>query len=161
MSVDLRDFPALEAQLLDQKRYDEWLNLFAADGRYWVPLAGVMQADAQQYNSIALEDKLLLQLRITRLKNVRAHSQHPGSHCQHVLQATRIEMHDEPGGEAVLTTPFIYTEVQGAQQVLLSGTYQHTLVRDTRQLEAVWLMREKRVNLLQCAQALPAIQLFI
>ena len=161
MSVELRDFPALEAQLLDQKRYDEWLHLFTAEGRYWVPLAGVMQSDTQQYNSIALEDKLLLKLRIARLKNVRAHSQHPASHCQHVLQATRVETHDERSGQAVLSTPFIYTEVQGEQQVLLSGTYQHTLVRDTRQAEAGWAIREKRVNLLQCAQALPAIELFI
>lgn len=161
MSMELREFPAWEAQLLDSKRYDEWLDLFAADGRYWVPLAGVMQSDSQQYNSIALEDKLLLQLRITRLKNVRAHSQHPGSHCQHVLQSTRIDLHDERAGQAVLTTPFIYTEVRGEQQVLLSGTCQHTLVRDAAQTKSGWVMREKRVNLLQCAQSLPAIQLFI
>ena len=60
----LCDFVAAEAALLDDGRFDEWLALFAEDGRYWVPLLGARQVDPLSHNSIAYEDRLLLQLRI-------------------------------------------------------------------------------------------------
>ena len=73
-AFDPRDFIAEEAALLDARRFDDWLALFAEDGRYWVPLLGAAQADPFSHNSIAYEDRLLLQLRVDRLKNPRAHT---------------------------------------------------------------------------------------
>jgi len=150
-----QDFIAHEAALLDAGRFDEWLALFAEDGHYWVPLQGAAQADPLSHNSIAYEDRLLLQLRIERLKNPRAHSQHPRSHCQHVLQRSAVEHEDEAG--LALCTPFIYVEARGDEQVLLAGTCRHLLVRHGEG----FLIRQKRVDLLNAERALPAIQLFI
>jgi 3-phenylpropionate/cinnamic acid dioxygenase small subunit len=150
-----QDFIAREAALLDAGRFDDWLALFAEDGHYWVPLQGAAQADALSHNSIAYEDRLLLQLRIERLKNPRAHSQHPRSHCQHVLQRSVIEKDDEAG--LALATPFIYVEARGEEQVLLAGTCRHLLVRHAEG----FLIRQKRIDLLNAGRALPAIQLFI
>ncbi|MDM0018489.1 aromatic-ring-hydroxylating dioxygenase subunit beta [Variovorax saccharolyticus] len=151
------DFVAAEAALLDAGRFDDWLALFAEDGHYWVPLQGAAQADPVSHNSIAYEDRLLLQLRIERLKNPRAHSQHPASHSQHVLQRSRIEREDDGSGEVLLHTPFLYVESRGEQQLLLAGSYRHRLVRT----EAGWAIQQKRVDLLNAGRALPAIQLFI
>ncbi|WP_442281797.1 aromatic-ring-hydroxylating dioxygenase subunit beta [Variovorax sp. M-6] len=151
------NFVAAEAALLDAGRFDDWLALFAEDGHYWVPLLGAAQADPFSHNSIAYEDRLLLQLRIERLKNPRAHSQHPASHCQHVLQRSRIEQEDEVAGEVSLSTPFIYVESRGEQQQLLAGTCRHLLLRTP----SGWAIRQKRVDLLNAGRALPAIQLFI
>jgi 3-phenylpropionate/cinnamic acid dioxygenase small subunit len=150
-----QDFVAHEAALLDAGRFDDWLALFAEDGRYWVPLLGAVQVDPHLHNSIAYEDRLLLQLRVDRLKNPRAHSQHPKSHCQHVMQRSVIE-HDNETGLA-LTTPFIYVEARGENQVLLAGTCRHLLVRHGEG----FLIRQKRIDLLNAGRALPAIQLFI
>ena len=150
-----QDFVAHEAALLDAGRFDDWLALFAEDGHYWVPLQGAAQADPLSHNSIAYEDRLLLQLRIERLKNPRAHSQHPRSHCQHVLQRSVIEHDDERG--LALSTPFIYVEARGEDQVLLAGTCRHLLVRHAEG----FLIRQKRIDLLNAGRALPAIQLFI
>jgi 3-phenylpropionate/cinnamic acid dioxygenase small subunit len=155
--TDPRDFIAEEAALLDERRFDDWLALFAQEGRYWVPLLGAAQADPQSHNSIAYEDRLLLQLRIDRLKNPRAHSQHPASHCQHVLQRSIVEREDAATGEVALRTPFVYVEARGEDQVTLAGTCRHLLVRDA----AGWSIRLKRVDLLNAWRALPAIQLFI
>jgi 3-phenylpropionate/cinnamic acid dioxygenase small subunit len=153
--TDPRDVVAHEAALLDEKRFDEWLALFSEDGHYWVPLLGAAQADPFSHNSLAYEDRLLLQLRVERLKNPRAHSQHPASHSQHVLQPSRIE--HQGGDEVRLRTPFLYVEARGEDQVLLSGTARHHLVRTP----GGWRIREKRIDLLNAARALPAIQLFI
>jgi len=35
---DLASFVQYEARLIDEQRFDEWLDLFAEDGRYWMPL---------------------------------------------------------------------------------------------------------------------------
>jgi 3-phenylpropionate/cinnamic acid dioxygenase small subunit len=155
--MDPRDFVAAEVALLDAGRFDDWLALFAEDGHYWVPLLGAAQADPHSHNSIAYEDRLLLRLRIDRLKNPRAHSQHPASHCQHVLQRSSIERDDQASGELALRTPFIYVEARGEDQVLLAGTCRHLLVRTPDG----FAIRQKRVDLLNAARALPAIQLFI
>lgn len=153
----LCDFVAAEAALLDDGRFDDWLALFAEDGRYWVPLLGARQADPLSHNSIAYEDRLLLQLRIERLKNPRAHSQHPPSHCQHVLQRSRVEQIDPGAGTATLRTPFVYVEARGDRQLMLAGRYRHELVRAADGLR----IRCKRVDLLNAEQPLPAVQLFI
>lgn len=150
-----QDFVAHEAALLDAGRFDDWLALFAEDGRYWVPLQGAAQTDPFSHNSIAYEDRLLLQLRIERLKNPRAHSQHPKSHCQHVLQRSVVQHDDERG--LALSTPFIYVEARGEEQVLLAGTCRHLLIRHAEG----FLIRQKRIDLLNPGRALPAIQLFI
>ncbi len=158
------DFVAAEAALLDAGRYRDWLALFADEGRYWVPLLGAEQADPWSHNSIAYEDRLLLQMRVDRLADPRAHSQHPRSACQHVLQRSLVEQagdgQDGQGGQdgsMVLRTPFIYIEARGERQVLLAGSCRHELIPRA----GGWAIRLKRVDLLNPSQPLPAIQLFI
>ena len=89
LEEDLARFVRREARLIDEKRFDEWLALFTEDARYWVP-AAPGQTDPLGHNSLAYEDRLLLELRIERLKSPRAYSQRPPSRCLHVLQ----ELHD-------------------------------------------------------------------
>jgi 3-phenylpropionate/cinnamic acid dioxygenase small subunit len=165
---ELGDFIADEAALLDAGRHDEWLALFAEDGRYWVPLQGARQVDATGHQSIAFEDRLLLALRIERRKHPRAHSQHPRSSCQHVLQRSRLiglpavaapadEAGAIDGGDIELRTPFLYLEAQAGEPLMLAGTYRHRLVRT----DSGWKIRLKRVDLLDPERPLPAIQLFV
>jgi len=155
---ELADFVAMEAALLDAGRFDEWLALFADDGRYWVPLQGAAQVDPVGYNSLAYEDRLLLTLRVERLKNPRAHSQQPRSRCQHVLQrSVLVDAADRDSGAHELRTPFVYVESRDGEQVLLTGSYRHWLV----DIDGAWKIRLKRVDLLDADRPLPAIQLFI
>ncbi len=148
------DFVAHEAQLLDERRHDEWLALFTDDGRYWVPLQGVAQGEGAAHNALADEDLLLLKLRVERLKGGRAHSQHPPSRCQHVLQPATVTLDD--GTQAEVRTPFVYFESRGERQITLAGSCFHRLVK----VGSAWRIRLKRVNLLDAGSALPMIQLF-
>jgi 3-phenylpropionate/cinnamic acid dioxygenase small subunit len=153
---DLIAFVYSEARLLDEKRFDEWFQLFTADGYYWVPLTPE-QTDPVGHASIAYEDSLLLKLRIERLKSARAYSQQPPSRCHHLLQAPEVESVDKLRGEWQLRTQFIYTEAQGDTTQSFAGTVFHTLVAP----EGVLRMRLKRVVLINCDAALPSIQLFL
>jgi 3-phenylpropionate/cinnamic acid dioxygenase small subunit len=152
---ELADVIATEAALLDAARWEEWLALWTDDARYWMPLAGSAQADDEPGQSLADEDRLLLALRVERLKHPRAHSLKPRVACQHVLQPSRVERASR--NEAQLRTPFVYVEAQGAHEIMLTGSARHRLVRSGDG----WKIREKRVDLLNAARPLPAVQLFV
>ncbi|HVC02527.1 MAG TPA: aromatic-ring-hydroxylating dioxygenase subunit beta [Steroidobacteraceae bacterium] len=144
-----------EARLIDDKRFDEWYDLFADDGIYWMPLTRG-QVDGINHTSLFHEDKLLLRIRIERLKNPRSFSQHPPSHCQHVLQRPCIETGDEAAGAYVLRTPFLYLETQADAQLVLAGVSWLHL----RSVEGRLKIRLKKVELVNCDAALPSIELF-
>ena len=77
--------------------------------------------------------------------------------CQHVLQRSSVQALSPAGGEVVLRTPFIYTEAQGQEQIMLTGIFSHRLLPT----QGGWEILQKRVDLLNSGQPLPAIQLFI
>ena len=153
---ELVDFVVREARLLDDKRYEEWLDLWTEDGIYWVPLMPD-QSDGIHHNSHLYEDKLLRTLRVERLKSPRAYSQQPPSRALHVLQTPTLESSDASAQRFVLRTPFHYSEAQGDEIQSFVGTAFHHLVRDG----SVLRLRLKRVDLLNGEAALPAVQLFI
>ena len=153
---DLAKLIRREARLIDEKRFDEWLALFTEDARYWVP-AAPGQTDPLGHNSLAYEDRLLLELRIERLKSPRAYSQRPPSRCLHVLQEPEAEKLDYERGEFLVRTPFLYTETRGDESQRYAATAWHTLACIDRQLR----IRLKRVDILNCDAALPSIQLFL
>ena len=145
-------FVMREARLLDEKRFDEWYELFTDDAHYWVP-ASPNQPDPLNHNSLAYEDKLLLKLRIERLKQPNAFSQKPASRCHHLLQTPEIERSTKD--ELLIRTNFIYTETKGDESQRYAAVAWHTLVGDPLRI------RLKRVDILNCDAALPSIQLFL
>ena len=155
-SQDVISFVLREARLLDEKRFDEWYELFTDDACYWVPLTPG-QPDALQHNSLAYEDKLLLQLRIERLKRPNAFSQKPASRGHHLLQTPELEKADAGRGEYLTRTQMIYTETRGDESQRYAATAWHSLVEVKQALK----IRLKRVDILNSDAALPSIQLFL
>ncbi len=153
---DLIDFVVREARLLDSREYEQWDALFTDDGFYWVPLVPD-QEDGLNHTSHMYEDKLLRDLRIQRLRSPRAFSQQPPSRCHHLLQMPTVETFDPAGNRFVVRTEFHYTESQADEMQFYVGTFFHHLTVQDGALR----MTLKRVNLINCDAALPAVQLFI
>ncbi|MGB7184736.1 MAG: aromatic-ring-hydroxylating dioxygenase subunit beta [Burkholderiaceae bacterium] len=152
--AQVNEFLAHEADLLDTRQWDEWLDLFDPNGHYWVPTSA-QQTEPNACPSLAYEDHLLLKIRVERLRHPQAHSQHPPSTSQHVLQAARIVSNQ---AELILTRqPFSYVEHRGGQQTWLTGVARHRLIRQGQNLR----IQLKRIDLLGADQALPMIQLFL
>ena len=151
----LIEFVYHEARLIDEKRFDEWYDLYAEDGRYWMPLMRG-QPQGAGHTSLFDEDKLLLKIRIERLRNPKSYSQAQPSWCQHILQAPRIERRDAERGIAVLRTPFMYLEYQQDQQEVYAGVAWHHLKCGAENI----LIVLKKIELLNCEAALPSLQLF-
>jgi 3-phenylpropionate/cinnamic acid dioxygenase small subunit len=67
---EAEDFLHAEAALLDEGRHDEWLQLFAEDGVYWVP-SNQLDNDPSKHVSIIHDSKESLGKRIMRYQRGR------------------------------------------------------------------------------------------
>ena len=98
MRADIEKFLYREARLLDERRFEDWMNLFAEDGWYWVP-AAPDQEDPYDGVSIFFDDRGIMKTRLERLDHPRVHSQKPASRTMHAS----VEHRDRRGlrrGEA-------------------------------------------------------------
>jgi 3-phenylpropionate/cinnamic acid dioxygenase small subunit len=154
--ADLVDFVYREARLIDQHRFEEWLELYAEDAYYWMPLEWG-QTDARLTASLMYEDKLLLGIRVERLKGNRTFSQKPKSRCHHLMQAPHIESRDEAANVYKVWTPMHYLETRLDAQTLFAAWVTHTLSVEAGQLK----IKLKRVDLVNCDAAFGNIQLFM
>jgi len=153
---ELIDFVYAEARMLDEQRFESWLELFAEDGRYWMPLSPE-QTDARLHTSLMDEDRLLLKIRVERLKGARTYSQQPRSRSHHLLQQPTVEARDDMAGIYRTRTAFHYVETRLDEQSLFAGWATHELVAT----EAGLRIRLKRVDLVNCDAAHGNIQLFM
>ncbi len=153
---DLIDFVYREARLIDQHRFVEWLDLYAEDGRYWMPLEWG-QTDARLSASLMYEDKMLLGIRVARLEGNRTFSQKPKSRCHHVLQQPQIDKRDSAGNRYELWTPMHYVETRLDEQTLYAAWATHVLSVEDARLR----IKLKRVDLVNCDAAFGSIQLFM
>jgi 3-phenylpropionate/cinnamic acid dioxygenase small subunit len=103
------------------------------------------------------EDKVMGELRSARLSSAGGLSQHPPRGCLHLLQNPTVETFEAEGNHFVVRSEFHYTEAQGDDLQFYVGTCFHHLTLQDGALK----MKLKRVNLLNCDAALPAVQLFI
>ena len=151
--ADIIGFIRLEARLIDEQRFDEWLDLFAADGRYWMPLDPA-QTDWKLQQSLYNDDIFLLRLRCERLKSAKTYSQKPKSRCHHLLQTPEITR-DEAGIST--WTAFHYLETRLDEQTLYAGWSRHSLL----EIDGALRIGLKRIDLVNPDSAFAGIQLFM
>ncbi|MBL3705735.1 phenylpropionate dioxygenase [Sulfitobacter sp. BDSS02] len=151
---DLIDFVYDEVRMLDEGRYDDWLNLWTEDGIYWMPLDW-KQKDEINETSLMYEDQFMLRLRVERLTGARTFSQKPKSRCHHVIQRPYVDKIDNDAGAFLVTTQMHYVETRLDDQFLLALTAQHELVLKDDALK----IARKRVDILNCDAAFGNIQL--
>jgi ethylbenzene dioxygenase subunit beta len=152
---EVEQFLFLEARLLDENRWDEWLRLFTPEGTYWAPLMRD-QRDPVNHVSLFWEDALLREVRVRRLKNLRNWSQQPPSYSAHIVGNVMIEGTNAQG-DLVVHSTFHMVEWRKEDQRLLAGSYQHVL---TRQNDS-FLIRHKCVRLVNCEAVHDNLQVFI
>jgi 3-phenylpropionate/cinnamic acid dioxygenase small subunit len=153
---DYIDFVVLEARLIDEQRFDEWLAMFADDGHYWLPLE-YGQTDPRLQSSLLYEDRLLLKMRVERLKGARTFSQRPKSRSHHVLQMPTIDAMDEAGEGATVHTPMHYVETRQDEQSLYAAWAKHHLKVVDNEIK----IKLKRVDIINTDAHFRSIQLFM
>ncbi len=132
--TDAEAFLYHEARLLDERRFEDWLALFATDCRYVVPGGGVEAPDSGV--PILDDDRPTLEDRIARLRSPATHAQSPPSRTVHLV--TNVEVDGTHIHSALLVH-----EARAGQVRAFAARCLHVL----RQEGDRWRIAEKRVRL--------------
>jgi len=153
---DLIAFIYAEARMLDELRFDDWLDLFAEDGRYWMP-AEWPATDPLQQQAFLYEDRFLLDVRVRRLSGKKTYSQKPRSRCVHVLQRPSVDEMDASANLYRTYTPFHYAEARGNELESFNGWAGHELT----EVDGALKIKLKKIDLVNIDAAFGNIQLFM
>jgi len=148
----LEAFLFAEARLLDERRFRDWMALFADDGTYWVP-AVVNQESPFNQVSLFYDDRDLMKTRIDRLEHPRIHVQTPPSRTAHLVGNVILDAADDATGEYAVSSTVIMVEYREDNQRVFAGRQVHRLRRTADGLRIV----QKRVNLVNCDSAFEAM----
>ena len=142
---ECEQFLILEARLLDEGRFDEWLGLFTADAWYWVPCEPD-QKSPRDTVSLIYDDRRLLETRVRRLASPRIYSQEPRSRTSRIIANVAMEDISADGSVATVRSKFQLLEYRREAQRIFGGTCLHRLVRVENCIQIAW----KRVDLVNC-----------
>jgi benzoate/toluate 1,2-dioxygenase beta subunit len=154
MSAELVALVHHEARLLDERRFDEWIALWAPDARYWVPAHPDMRAPTEGPSHFH-DDLQIMMARVHRLANPRAFGAEPAPRTVHVLSGVEAS---EEGDEGQATSAQIMLEWRErgnyeADQRLFGGRVAHRF----RRIDGEWRIVTKRVDLINATGAFNAM----
>jgi benzoate/toluate 1,2-dioxygenase beta subunit len=114
-----------QAELLDTKQWQAWIDLFADDGVYWMP-ADPAHQHWEGMPSIFAEDKNLMNVRMKRVLHPDAWSQRPLWGTNHVVSNVMIQ-DAKPNGDVVVRSRFHMMELRRDDVRHFAGQYTHHL----------------------------------
>jgi benzoate/toluate 1,2-dioxygenase beta subunit len=138
----------LEARLLDQLLFEDWLKLFAPECAYWVP-ATPDAGDPRREIAVMFDDRRRLEDRIFRFRTGYAWSQAPPSRTSRLI--SNVEVFASPvQDQRMVRSNFIVSEFWDGEIRTLAGWTGHRI----RKMNDGWRISAKQVNLLNCDQCI-------
>lgn len=122
----IEDFLYLEAELLDQARFDEWLELLTEDATYSIPSTDVPYASPRTSLFLVSDDRLRIDSRVKRLKSDDAHVEFPRSRTNRTISNVRIAERSEDS--LLVRSNFIVYRMRYGHMDAYVGKYEHRLV---------------------------------
>jgi 3-phenylpropionate/cinnamic acid dioxygenase small subunit len=144
-----------EARILDQLRYEEWLELFAPECLYWVP-ATPDGGDPRREVAVMFDDRRRLEDRVYRLRTGYAWSQAPSSRTSRIVSNVEVFRCDH-GDQRMVRSNFSISEFWDGEIRILAGWSGHRF----RKINGVWLISAKQVNLLNCDQCIRNLSIIL
>ena len=145
MQNKVEKFLYYEVRLLDERRFEEWTDLFSNDGTYWVP-AYPGQDDPYKRVSIFFDDKELMRTRLSRLDHPKVHAQKPASRTVHFVSNIEVDDNHNVEGEILVHSSLMMMEFRLEKQTNYGGRCEHLLRCKSDRFEIF----SKRVNLINC-----------
>lgn len=144
-----------EADYLDQAKLDDWIDLYADDGDYWMPVTPD-QADPIDHISLFYDDRTIMEIRRRNLIHPRAASKELPIRSSHIIGNIRVD-EASTESELIVRSNFHCVVYSNNEQILYAGKYLHNLVL----IEGRWLIQHKRVDLINCDANLGAILIYL
>jgi 3-phenylpropionate/cinnamic acid dioxygenase small subunit len=123
----VEQFLFYQSELLDQKQWAAYIELFSPEGVYWMPVTPD-QTEWLDSPSIFAEDRHMMEIRMGRVQHPNAWSQAPQWGTSHIIGNVVIESASD--SEIVVRSRFQMVELRRDQLRHFAGTYRHTLVRN-------------------------------
>jgi len=121
----VEDFLFAEAGLLDDWNLQEWVALFAEDGRYIVPTNDLPDGDPV-YDLVHIDDDMTrLRARVRRLESRKAHREYPHARTSH--QVTNVRLLGADGQHVAATAAFTVWRFRDGRDDHYVGRYSYTL----------------------------------
>lgn len=115
-----------QSELLDEKQWAAYIELFTTDGVYWMPVTPD-QTEWLDSPSIFAEDRQMMEIRMGRVTHPNAWSQAPQWGTSHLVGNVVIESVSDT--EVSVRSRFQMTELRRDTTRHFAGTYRHTLRR--------------------------------
>jgi len=146
--LEVEQFLYREAQLLDERRFHEWLDVFTEDVRYWVPIResvlGQPEAIADG-ESLAIshfdDDRATLEQRVRRLDTGLAHSETPPSRTRHLITNIRVEV--DANGVVAYSNFLLFQGRREHSDYFFLGSREDRL----RRVDGEWKIAQRKVML--------------
>lgn len=153
---EAQDFLFAEARLLDEGHLQQWLDLFAPDSLYWLPID---DSDPTERNtSLIYDGDVRRRERVYRLTSTPLPSQNPPSRTVHVVSNVQVEESGGVTGVRVRSTQVVFELRTGdhtqrglGTQNVFAGHCTHDLV----DVEGQWRIALKKLVLLNRDAAVP------
>ena len=133
-----------QAECLDNRDWQGFIDLFTGDGIYWVP-ASPEQTTGDGVPSIFYEDRDLMSVRLRRLGHPHAWSQKTEWGTNHVVSNVVLEKQDPKTGDVVARSRFHMMEFRNDATRHFAGSYIHHL-KKTKDGYRIKLQRVDMVN---------------
>jgi benzoate/toluate 1,2-dioxygenase beta subunit len=134
-----------EASLLDDRKFEEWRDLFDDKGYYWVPLRPE-QTSPDEEASLFYDTRDVMATRFERLRHPRIHAQTPPHRTCHLVGNVAITEGGAEGGECTVRSSLIMVDYRLRVQRVFAGKVQHRLRGEGDSFRILW----KRVDLINC-----------
>ena len=169
LRLDVEDFLYREAELVDDRKFDEWLQLFSDDLEYRVPIARNLRADniANEYLTRPLdvswidEGKEMLAARVAQIKTGVHWAEEPLSRTAHLITNVRVlratPSADEPQEVEVSCKFLVYRNRNLDEEDTLIGKRVDTLRRSGDS----WSIRKRTVYIAQSVLLAKNLSFFV
>lgn len=152
---EIADFLAMEAELLDARRFDDWLGLLAEDIRYWMPIARNVEAGdlAREFTAEGIDANWFdegidtLRQRVKQLATSVHWAEQPPSRTTHMisnLQLAAVTPESGPPREVQTRCRFLlYRNRLEDEQDIFIGKRNDTL----RRVDGSWKIAAREIYL--------------
>ena len=155
LKQEIEEFLYREADLLDERRYDEWLALLAEDARYWMPMRRNVKVDDREREftregrdiSWFDEGRETLTRRVRQIQTGIHWAEEPVSRISHLLSNIQLlEVNPSPAEPAEVTVKcrfLIYRNRVETETDILVGKREDKL----RRVEGGWRIAHRKILL--------------
>ena len=153
---EIEQFLYHEASFLDRPDLDSWIDLYTADGTYWMP-AIPDQEDPENHISLFYDDRVLMEVRRRNFVHPAAASKDYAVRASHIISNVQVTDLEKETGNCTVTSNFQCFLYYRDRQTPYAGTYTHELVRAGESYK----IKSKRVDIINCDAALNTIIVYI